>query len=51
MESSKTMESSSALSMSFVQQMLHNKFLLLTVLLAVSAAVYFCVGLFVLLGR
>ena len=51
MESSKTMESSSAVSMSFVQQMLHNKFLLLTVVLAVFAAVYFCVGLFVLLGH
>jgi hypothetical protein len=38
-------------SASFMQQMLHNKFLLLTVLLAVGAAVYFCVGLFVLLGH
>lgn len=36
---------------SFLQQMLHNKFLLLTVLLAVSAAVYFFAGLFVLLSH
>jgi hypothetical protein len=36
---------------SFLQQMLHNKFLLLTVVLAVGAAVYFCVGLFVLLSH
>jgi hypothetical protein len=35
---------------SFIQEMLHNKFLLLTVLLAVSAAMYLCFGLFVLLG-
>ncbi len=34
---------------SFMQQLLHNKILLLTVLLAVSAAVYFCVGLFIML--
>jgi hypothetical protein len=47
MESSK----SGNVPVSFVQQMLHNKFLLLTVMLAVSAAVYFCVGLFVLLGH
>lgn len=33
----------------FVQQMLHNKMLLLTVLLAVSAAAYFGIGLFMLL--
>lgn len=36
---------------SFMQQMLHNKFLLLTVLLAVGAATYLGVGLVVLLGR
>ncbi len=36
---------------SFMQQMLHNKFLLLTVGLAVGAAVYLCVGLFVLLSH
>jgi len=36
---------------SFMQQMLHNKFLLLTVVLAVGAAVYFCIGLFVLLSH
>lgn len=36
---------------SFVQQMLHNEFLLLTVLLAVGAAAYLGVGLVVLLGR
>lgn len=34
---------------SFMQQMLHNKILMLTVLLAVGAAAYFCVGLYVLL--
>jgi len=47
MESSKSGNASA----SFMQQMLHNKFLLLTVMLAVGAAVYFFVGLFVLLGR
>lgn len=47
MESSKSGNESA----SFVQQMLHNKFLLLTVVLAVGAAVYFCVGLFVLLSH
>lgn len=36
---------------SFVQQMLHNKMLLLTVLLAVSAAAYFGIGLFMLLSH
>jgi len=35
----------------FIQQMIQNKFLLLTVVLAVSAAVYFCVGLFVILSH
>ncbi|HUW25654.1 MAG TPA: hypothetical protein VMW07_03890 [Gallionella sp.] len=45
MESSKT-ENVLAI---FVQQMLHNKMLLLTVLLAVSAASYFGYGLFMLL--
>ena len=45
------MESSKAdgASAHFVQQMLHNKFLLLTVVLAVSAAAYFGIGLFMLL--
>lgn len=38
-------------SASFMRQMLHNKFLLLTVLLAIGAAVYFCVGLYVLLSH
>lgn len=33
----------------FLQQMLQNRFLLLTVVLAVSAAAYFCIGLFYLL--
>jgi len=33
----------------FIQQMQHNKMLLLTVLLAVSAAAYFGIGLFMLL--
>jgi hypothetical protein len=36
---------------SFMQQMLDNKFLLLTVLLAVGAATYLGIGLFVLLGH
>ena len=36
---------------SFVQQMLHNKMLLLTILLAVSAAAYLGIGLFMLLGH
>ncbi|MGC2049727.1 MAG: hypothetical protein WA635_14095 [Gallionella sp.] len=35
----------------FMRQMIHNKFLLLTVVLAVSAATYFCVGLFVILSH
>ena len=47
MESSK----SGNVPVSFIQQMLHNKFLLLTMMLAVGAALYFFVGLFVLLGR
>ncbi len=34
---------------SFARQLLQNKILLLTVSLAVAAAVYFCVGLFFLL--
>jgi len=34
----------------FIQQMMHNKFLLLAVMLAVSAAAYFCIGLFKMLG-
>lgn len=40
-----------ALPVSFMQQMRHNKFLLLTVVLAVVAAVYFITGLFMLLGH
>ena len=47
MESSKSVN----VPVSFLQQMLHNKFLLLTVMLAVGAALYFFVGLFMLLGR
>jgi len=47
MESSKAGSST----VSFMQQMLHNKFLLLTVVLAVGAAAYLGVGLFVLLGH
>lgn len=35
----------------FMQQMLHNKILMLTVLLAVSAAAYFSIGLFLLLSH
>jgi len=34
----------------FIQQMMHNKFLLLAVVLAVSAAAYFCIGLIKMLG-
>jgi len=34
---------------SFLRQLIYNKFLLLTVVLAVSAAIYFCIGLFMLL--
>lgn len=47
------MESSKAGSspVSFMQQMRHNKFLMLTLVLAAGAAVYFCVGLFVLLSH
>jgi len=47
MESSKTGNAP----VSFMQQMLHNNMLLLTVLIAVSAAAYFGVGLFMLLTR
>lgn len=36
---------------SFLQEMLHNKFLLLAVALAVFAATYFCIGLTMLLSR
>jgi len=36
---------------SFMRELLHNKFMLLTVLLAVGAIVYFIAGLFVLLSR
>ena len=35
----------------FMRQMLHNKMLMLTVLLAVSAAAYFGIGLFMLLSH
>lgn len=35
----------------FMQQMLQNKFLLLTVVLAVTAAAYFSIGLYLLIGR
>lgn len=35
----------------FLRQMLQNNMLMLTVLLAVGAAAYFCVGLFMLIGR
>ncbi len=47
MESSKT----GVVPVSFMQQMLHNKFLLLTVVLGVSAAAYFGIGLYLLLGH
>lgn len=47
MESSKT----GSAPVSFVQQMLSNNMLLLTVLLAVGGAVYFAVGLYMLIGR
>lgn len=45
------MESSNSgsLKVPFLQQVLQNKFLLLTLMLAVSAAAYFCIGLFFLL--
>ena len=33
----------------YLQQLIHNKFLLLTVVLAVCAAVYFGIGLYMLL--
>lgn len=36
---------------SFMLEMLHNKFLLLTVILAIGAAAYFGVGLVMLLGH
>lgn len=36
---------------SFMHEMFRNKFMLLTVLLAVGAVVYFVAGLFVLLGH
>ena len=47
MESSKSGNES----VSFMQQMLHNKFLLLAVAMAFGAAVYLCIGLFVLLSH
>ncbi len=45
------MESSSTGSapVPFMQQMLHNKMLMLTVLIAVSAVAYFGIGLYMLL--
>jgi hypothetical protein len=48
MESSSKTGSNQA---SFMQQMLQNKFLLLTVVLAVGAAAYLGIGLAVLLGH
>lgn len=36
---------------SFMRELMHNKFLLLTVVLAVGAAIYLGVGLVVLLGH
>ncbi|MDO8311117.1 MAG: hypothetical protein Q7T25_04175 [Sideroxyarcus sp.] len=36
---------------SFMQEMLQNKFLLLTVVLAVGAAAYLAIGLVVLIGH
>ena len=47
MESSDT----GSLKVPFVQQMFHNKFLLLTVVLAVSAAAYLCIGLYFMLSH
>ena len=47
MESSDT----GSLKAPFLQQMLQNKMLLLTVVLAVSAAAYFCIGLYFLLSH
>lgn len=47
MESSNT----GSLKVPFLQQMLRNKFLLLTVVLAISAAAYFCIGLYFLLSH
>ena len=45
MESSKT----GGAPVPFMRQMLHNQFLLLTVLLAVSAVAYFGIGLYMIL--
>ncbi len=47
MESSDT----GSLRVPFLQQMLQNKFLLLTMVLAASAAAYFCMGLYFLLSH
>ena len=47
MESSKTGNTR----VSLMQEILQNRFLLLTVVLAVSAAVYLGIGLVVLMGR
>ena len=35
----------------FMRQLLRNNMLMLTVLLAIGAAAYFCFGLFMLIGR
>lgn len=35
----------------FMRQMLQNNMLMLAVLIAVGAAAYFCIGLFMLIGR
>lgn len=47
------MESSKAgdVPVSFVQQMLHNNMLLLAVVVAVSGAAYFIIGLFMMIGH
>ena len=48
-----SMDSSKAGSsaVSILREIFQNKFLLLTVVLALGAAIYFCVGLFMLLNR
>jgi hypothetical protein len=38
-------------SVSFIHQLMENKFLLLTTFLAISAAVYFAVGMFMMLRQ
>lgn len=47
MESSET----GSASVPYMRQMLQNKFLLLTVALAVGATTYFSIGLYLLIGR